>query len=183
VTIDDFCLLLQAEIPRLRRYARALTRNPSRADDLVQDTLTRALRKQHLWEPGSDLRAWLLTIMHNHNVNEVRRTARDDLAVDIDQCAGTVIATTDPTGSCQLQELDVAIGRLPEEQRQVLLLVGLEGLSYEHTAAILCIPVGTVRSRLSRARDLLRRLMGIEKSPTKVGRPKHEATWRPAIAA
>jgi RNA polymerase sigma-70 factor, ECF subfamily len=181
--MDHFHRLLEAEIPRLRRYARALTRNAVRADDLVQDTLTRALLKRHLWEPGTDLRAWLFTIMHNQNVNEVRRAARDAVAVDIDQCVGTAIATTDPTGSRQLHELQRAIGRLPEEQRQVLLLVGLEGMSYEDTAAILGIPVGTVRSRLSRGRDFLRKLMGMEKPATTVGRPKLETTARPAMAA
>jgi RNA polymerase sigma-70 factor (ECF subfamily) len=180
--MDHFHRLLEAEIPRLRRYARALTHNAVRADDLVQDTLTRALRKQHLWEPGSDLRAWLFTIMHNQNVNDVRRAACDDIAVDIDQFVSIMIATTDPTGSRQLQELDLAIANLPEEQRQVLLLVGLEGLSYQDTAAILRIPVGTVRSRLSRARDFLRKLLGVEKSATTVGRPKQVAA-RPAMAA
>jgi RNA polymerase sigma-70 factor (ECF subfamily) len=181
--MDHFHRLLEAEIPRLRRYARALTRNAVRADDLVQDTLARALRKQHLWERGTDLRAWLFTIMHNQNINEMRRAMRYELAVDIDQCACAPIATTDPTGSRQLRELEHAIGQLPEEQRQVLLLVGLEGMSYEDTASILGIPVGTVRSRLSRGRDFLRKLMGMEKQATTVGRPKLEATARPPAMA
>ena len=81
--MTDFHHRLEGEIPRLRRYARALTRNAVRADDLVQETLVRALHKEHLWQPGTDLRAWLFTIMHNQNVNEIRRTIRDDGTVDL----------------------------------------------------------------------------------------------------
>ena len=150
------------EIPRLRRYARALTRDAIRADDLVQETLTRALRKERLWQPGTDLRAWLFTMMHNLNVNEVRRGVRDQTAINVEDCSRILVATADPTGLRQLNELDRAIARLPEDQRQVLLLVGLEGMSYQDVAAILNIPIGTVRSRLSRGRDLLRKILGIE---------------------
>lgn len=181
--MTDFRHRLEEEIPRLRRYARALTRNAVRADDLVQETLTRALRKEDLWQPGTDLRAWLFTIMHNLNVNEVRRLIKDETLVDIAGCSSKLMATTDPTASCQLQELDRAISMLPEDQRQVVLLVGLEGMDYQDTAAVLNIPVGTVRSRLSRGRDLLRKLMGVEKPPSQVGRSKRSAMWSPAMAA
>ena len=179
---DRFHRDLENEIPRLRRYARALTRDAIRADDLVQETLTRALRKQRLWQPGTDLRAWLFTMMHNLNVNEVRRAVRDQTSVDIDNCSRILVATSDPTGSRQLNELDRAIARLPEDQRQVLLLVGLEGMSYEDVAAILNIPIGTVRSRLSRGRDLLRKIMGIEERSI-VKRPKPSPIRAPAMAA
>src|SRR5438309_3827139 len=81
--MNDFHRRLEKEIPRPRRYASALTRNELRADDLVQDTLTRAIEKEHLWEPGTDLRAWLLTIMHNQNVNLVRRAVREVATVDL----------------------------------------------------------------------------------------------------
>jgi RNA polymerase sigma-70 factor, ECF subfamily len=157
--VSKFHDLVEQEIPRLRRYARALTRNADRADDLIQDTLLRAIAKAHLWQPGTDLRAWLFTVMHNQYVNAVRRAMRDDNAVDIDQMSSSLVATTDPSGSRQLHELDRALGRLPEEQRAVILLVGLEGMSYETAAEVLSVPVGTVRSRLSRGRDALRRLM------------------------
>jgi RNA polymerase sigma-70 factor (ECF subfamily) len=163
--MNDFHRRLEQEIPRLRRYARALTRNAPRADDLVQETLARALRKEHLWQPGTNLRAWLFTIMHHQNVNEVRRAIRDGAAVDIEDCSEILIATTDPTASRQLRELDHALGGLPEEQRQVILLVGLDGMSYEEAAAIFDVPVGTIRSRLSRGRDTLRKLMDIEAKP------------------
>src|SRR5271156_1604469 len=136
--MNDFHRRLEGEIPRLRRYARALTRNVPRADDLLQETLSRALRKEHLWQPGTDLRAWLFTIMHNQNVNDIRHAMRDGGA-GITDCSATLIATTDPTASRQLRELDHALGQLPEDQRQVILLVGLEGMSYEEAAAILYV--------------------------------------------
>ena len=139
--------LVEQEIPRLRRYARALTHATDRADDLVQDTLVRALSKLHLWQPGTDLRAWLFTIMHHQFVNTVRRAARDKTMVDIEHVSSTLTATTDPTARRQLVELDRALARLPSEQREVVLLVGLEGLPYESVARILDVPIGTVRSR------------------------------------
>jgi RNA polymerase sigma-70 factor (ECF subfamily) len=157
--MSEFHCLVEGEIPRLRRYARALTRNADRADDLVQNTLVRALTKAHLFQSGTDIRAWLFTIMHNQNVNDVRRTIREDASLDIADCSVPLAATTDPTVSCQLRELDRALAELPEEQRRVILLCGLEGMSYEDAATILNIPIGTVRSRLSRGRDALRHLL------------------------
>jgi RNA polymerase sigma-70 factor (ECF subfamily) len=157
--MSEFHRLVEEQVPRLRRYARALTRNPERADDLVQDTLVRALAKQHLWQPGTNLRAWLFTLMHNQHVNTVRRSARERFAVGLEKMSDTLTATSDPTASRQLHELDRALNQLPEEQRQAILLIGLEGLSYDEAAAVLDVPIGTVRSRLSRGRDNLRRLM------------------------
>jgi len=157
--------LVEQEIPRLRRYARALTRTSDRADDLVQDTLVRALTKFHLWQPGTDIRAWLFTIMHHQYVNTVRREARETSSVDIEDISPKLVATTDPTARRQLVELDRALARLPAEQREVVLLVGLEGMPYESVARILDVPIGTVRSRLSRGRDRLRELMGKDREP------------------
>jgi RNA polymerase sigma-70 factor (ECF subfamily) len=161
--MDNFASLLEAEIPRLRRYARALTRDAIRADDLVQSCLTRALAKQHLWQAGTNLRAWLFTLMHNQHVNDVRRSAHEGVTVDVDDAASPVL-TVHPTAmaSLELRDLEAAIGKLAPEQRQVILLVGLEGMQYEEVALILNVPVGTVRSRLSRGRDQLRRLMDME---------------------
>ena len=116
--MSEYHRLVEEQIPRLRRYARALTSNRERADDLVQDTLVRALVKEHLWQPGTDLRAWLFTIMHNQHVNIVRHGVRDAAAVDVEQVSGTLSATTDPTASCQLRELDCALSRLPLEKRR-----------------------------------------------------------------
>jgi RNA polymerase sigma-70 factor (ECF subfamily) len=159
--MSELLSLIESEIPRLRRYARALTRNADRADDLVQETLTRAIAKGHLWQPDTDIRAWLFTIMHNQHVNMVRRAVRDGNHLDVEQISSALVATTDPTASCQLRELEKALGRLHDEQRAVILLVGLEGMSYETAAKILNIPIGTVRSRLSRGRDALRQLLDI----------------------
>ena len=166
--MSEFNGLVEQEIPRLRRYARALTRSADRADDLVQETLLRAISKSHLWQTGTDIRAWLFTIMHNHYVNMVRRAMRDEATVDIDQLSSALVAVTDPTASSQLRELDQALARLPGEQREVILLVGLEGMSYDTAAKVLSVPVGTVRSRLSRGRDALRRIMGL---PEKAEKP------------
>ena len=157
--MNDFARLLEAEIPRLRRYARALTRDVSRADDLVQSCLTRAVAKQHLWQPGTDLRAWLFTILHNQHVNDVRRSVREGINVAVEEMAPMLTVQSNAVAVLQLSDLEAAIARLPQEQRQVILLVGLEGMRYEEVAAILGVPVGTVRSRLSRGRDQLRRLM------------------------
>src|ERR1044072_4768626 len=100
--MPDFCDLLEPQIPKLRRYARALTRDTHRADDLVQDTLVRALAKQKHWQPGTNLRAWLFTLMHNQYVNDVRRSQRDASAVNIDDISESLEATSDPTASRQV---------------------------------------------------------------------------------
>src|SRR5271165_3181261 len=157
--MNDFGRFLEKEIPRLRRYARALTRNESRADDLVQDTLVRAIANQHRWQCGTNLRAWLFTIMHNENVNGIRRSLREGIVVAVDDASPFFIAPTDPTGALSLRDLDRALARISEEQRQIILLVGLEGISYEEAATVLDVPLGTIRSRLSRGRAALRNLM------------------------
>ena len=158
--MSDFARLLEAEIPRLRRYARALTRDPIRSDDLVQSCLMRAIAKQHLWEHGTNLRAWLFTIMHNQHVNDVRRSAREGITVELVDAPTT---TAEPVAETQLalRDLERALAKLRTEEREVILLVGLEGMAYEEVAEVLGIPPGTVRSRLSRGRDSLRRLMGM----------------------
>jgi RNA polymerase sigma-70 factor, ECF subfamily len=170
--LSEFHRLIEQQIPRLRRYARALTRNRERADDLVQDTLGRALSKEQFWQPGTNLRAWLFTIMHNQNVNNVRRDIRESGALGIETISVALPATTDPTASRQMFELERALAQLPLEQRQVILLVGLEGISYEDAAGILLIPVGTVRSRLSRGRDALRKLLDMEEGPSAIALPQ-----------
>jgi RNA polymerase sigma-70 factor (ECF subfamily) len=158
--MNEFGRLLEKEIPRLRRYARALTRDVSRADDLVQDTLVRAIAKQHCWQCGTNLRAWLFTIMHNQNVNGVRGRAREGITVEVaDTWPALAAATDDPTAALSLRDLDHALAEIPEERRRVILLIGLEGTSYEEAATILDVPIGTIRSRLSRGRQSLRILM------------------------
>ena len=143
-------------IPRLRRYARALVGDRATADDLVQDTLERAWAKLHLYRRGTDLRAWLFTVMHNVHVNRVRAWRSTDTLDD----EMPELAQRPPQGDALLvRDLDRAIARLPAEQRAVLLLVTLEEMSYDEVARTLGIPIGTVMSRLSRAREKLRAMM------------------------
>ena len=151
---------IEAEIPRLRRYARALTRDVVTADDLVQDCLTRALGKLHLWQDGTDLRAWLFTILHNQYVNHIRRAVREGSAVGLNESEPLLSRAPQQGKRLELRDLERAIAKLPDEQRIVILLVGLEGMRYEEVAAVLDVPVGTIRSRLSRGREALRRLTG-----------------------
>lgn len=161
--MTEFSALVEEQIPRLRRYARALLRSDiSAADDLVQETLARAVAKQHLWEPGTNLRAWLFTLMHNQFVNDVRRSARVGIAVDIDDFHNVMASTSDASASVLLRDLERGLAGIAVEQRQAILLVGLEGMSYEEAATVLGVPIGTVRSRLSRGRDALRKLMDME---------------------
>lgn len=160
--MSEFVALLEAEIPRLRRYARALCWDSTRADDLLQTCLTRAVAKQHLWQPGTDLRAWLITMVHNQHVSDLRRLARVGTAISIDEAAPPRSVEPNVFAVLELRDLQAAIGKLSEEQRQAVLLVGLEEMPYEEAAAVLGIPTGTLRSRLSRARTELRQSMGME---------------------
>ena len=140
-------------IPRLRRYARALAGDRAAADDLVQDTLERAWSKFHLYRRGTDLRAWLFTVMHNVYVNQLR-AARP--TAPLDEELPELSRPPRESDGLMLRDLDAAIQRLPAEQREVLLLVALEDMSYEQTARTIGIPIGTVMSRLARAREKLR---------------------------
>jgi RNA polymerase sigma-70 factor (ECF subfamily) len=174
---------IEAEIPRLRRYARALARDVMTADDLVQECLTRALDKSRLWEQGTDLRAWLFTILHNQYVNHVRRSLREGVAVRLSEREPLLTRVPQQGEWLELRDVERAIAKLPEAQRSVILLVGLEGMRYEEVAAILDVPVGTIRSRLSRGRDALRRLTGAVQSGGRGhdGRPKRSWPRRPAV--
>jgi RNA polymerase sigma-70 factor (ECF subfamily) len=143
-------------IPRLRRYARALVGDRATADDLVQDTLERAWSKLHLYRHGTDLRAWLFTVMHNVHVNRVRASRpTDPLEDDMPELAQRATQGD----SLLVRDLERGIAALPLAQREVLLLVALEDLSYDETARALGIPIGTVMSRLARAREKLRLLL------------------------
>jgi RNA polymerase sigma-70 factor (ECF subfamily) len=152
---------IEAEIPSLRRYARALVRDVTGADDLVQECLTRALSKLDLWCEGTSLRAWLFTILHNQYVNQVRRSVRIGAPVEFsgDDAPAALSVPATQEKRLELRDLERALARLPQEQRAVTLLVGLEGMSYSDVAGVVGVPVGTVRSRLSRGRLALRQLM------------------------
>lgn len=151
--------LIEEQLPRLRRYARALTGNRALSDDLVQDTLERAWTRLHLWRPGSDMRAWLFTIMHNVFVNGVRARRLETTPLEDEPSASEAAGRGTPEDGLLMRDLQVALAQLPAEQREVLLLVALEGLRYEEIAEVLGVPIGTVMSRLSRARERLRTLL------------------------
>jgi len=155
--VSDHEGLIPQHIPRLRRYARALTGDRNAADDLVQDTLERALSRLHLWRQGSDLRAWLFTIMHNIYVNQTRSRIRHPHEA-LDESAAEALHDREPDWA-ELRDIDDALARLPADQRAVLLLVGLEQFTYGEAAQVLEVPLGTVMSRLSRGRERLRLIL------------------------
>jgi len=151
---------IEALIPRLRRFARALAGSREAADDLVQDTLERAWTKRHLWQAGTNLRAWLFAVMHGVYVNGTRRRWR---AESLDALENSAPERADDGASAEtavaVGELREALQALSEEQREVVLLVGLEQLSYAEAANVLEVPIGTVMSRLARGRERLRQLL------------------------
>jgi RNA polymerase sigma-70 factor (ECF subfamily) len=151
--VSDFHLLLEEQLPKLMRYATALTRDDDEAGELIEDTVREALARQREWCGNADIRVWLLTLLHDLRGNPFR------------QLTLSRPAARDPAAELTLSALDHALGRLPEEQRALILLIGLEDLSYANTADILRISVPTLRSRLARARADLHRLMGVEEAP------------------
>lgn len=156
---------IEACVPALRRYARALTRNADGADDLVQDCLERAIRKRRLWAPSGPLRAWLFKILLNLYRNDGRHQRRRGEHVPLDALLVEPSIPAPQPGRIALAEMARAIDQLAEEQRQALLLVVLGGSSYEEAAHSLGIPIGTLMSRLSRARTALRALTGSAEEP------------------
>ena len=158
--MNDMMLLVEPLIPALRRYARALLRDRAAADDLVQDCLERTITRWHQRRQDGDARSWVFTILHNLAINRLRQTARRGRQVELDD-AGPAAITCPANQEDRLiyQDLLQALGALPDEQRTVLLLVSVEDLPYADVARILAVPVGTVMSRLSRAREKLQRLL------------------------
>jgi len=145
--VSTFHQDVEAAIPALRRYARALTRDAETADDLVQDTLVRALRSEHLFH-GGDVRSWLYTILTNLNRNRLRALARRPPLQAIEDNDAPEV--TGPEAGAR--DIERALASLVEDQRSALLLVVLEGLSYREVAQVQGVPIGTVMSRLARAR-------------------------------
>jgi RNA polymerase sigma-70 factor (ECF subfamily) len=158
-----FDQLITDHIPRLRRYARALVRDVHAADDLVQDCLERAWSRQHLYDSSQAIRPWLFSILHNIYANAARDYHRAPPLVALSQVDDVIDAQQETDLS--LRDLQRSLALLGNEHREVLLLVGLEQLSYKETAEVLNIPLGTVMSRLTRARDKLRELMHSQPAP------------------
>jgi RNA polymerase sigma-70 factor (ECF subfamily) len=151
---------MEALIPNLRAYARMLTHDRANADDLVQACLERAIDKVDTFEPGTNLKGWLFTILRNVYINDRRRAARWEADSDPVDMEDLFPAAPSQANSLAMQEFMEAFQRLKEDERSLLMMVAVEGCSYEDTAGILGVPVGTVRSRLSRARGHLRELLG-----------------------
>ena len=165
-----------ALIEPLRRYARSLTRDESRAEDLVQDTLVRAYERHGTFRAGGNLRAWLLSILHNTFVDERRRdraeSRRIEEAAQVAELSGPAFPS-DQESRVRLAQIQEAFLALPEEQRAALHLVAVEGLSYQEAAAALDVPLGTLMSRLGRARAALRAFEeGQSLDPSAAGKPR-----------
>jgi RNA polymerase sigma-70 factor (ECF subfamily) len=154
--VRDVAALIEPHIPALRRYAWALLRDEAAADDLVQDCLERALSRWQLRRRDGNLRAWLFAILHNRFISDRRRDRRRGVPLPLEEGSETA-AVADAESAVVRRDLLEALALLPEEQRAVVLLVGVEDLSYEDAARALGIPIGTVMSRLSRGREKLRR--------------------------
>ncbi len=148
------------EIPRFRRYARALLGPETDSDDLVQETLARALQRIEQWRTGDSPRKWLFSILHNLHIDAVRRGARQPAHVQIEGDGAIVAGPPDDLGT--RRDLARALQEISTEHREVLLLVGLEGLTYAEAADVLKVPIGTIMSRLARARERLRVLMACD---------------------
>lgn len=158
--MSDMGHLIEPLIPALRRYARALMGNAAAADDLVQDCLERTISRWHQRRDDGDTRAWMFTILHNLAINRLRQTARRGRHIELEDAEESAM-TRPASQEDAIRETDImaAVNRLPDEQRSVLLLISVEALSYADTARVLDVPIGTVMSRLARARERLRRLM------------------------
>jgi RNA polymerase sigma-70 factor (ECF subfamily) len=160
----DFEAEVISGLPLLRRYARALTGDPAWADDLVQDTAERALVRHRAFRAGTNLRAWLFTILRHIYIDQLR--ARREIAVDEDAAPWRSLeAPRTEVDALVLRDVQEALYHLPVEQREVILLIGVEELTYQEASAVLGVPIGTVMSRLSRAREHMRILLAGEACP------------------
>jgi RNA polymerase sigma-70 factor, ECF subfamily len=152
----EFSRLVEAEIPYLRRIVRRWQRDAANAADLVQDTLVRALANGHLWQPGTNMRAWLIVIMRNHFLASLARSSRSSQADATFAAANPDLAPDGMDARLMLRDVASVLARLPVKQRSALLLVGVEGQSYEEVAAAMGTSVGAIRCDLARARARLR---------------------------
>ena len=161
---------IEAAIPGLRAYARALTRDREVADDLVQDTLEAALARQAQWRGDGPLRAWLARILMNRFRDGLRRKRPETTVLTLVPDPADLSATRAAEGRLALAEVHAAMGRLPEDQRAALLLVALEGMSLAEAASVLGCAEGTLASRLARAREALRQMTGREAMASRGGK-------------
>jgi RNA polymerase sigma-70 factor, ECF subfamily len=147
---------IEGFVPHLRRYALTLCRNLADADDLVQESMARALKKSHLFQGGTNLRAWLFTIMHNVHASAMRRRKYMGSPIDPDIAAAILSVLPQQELALEMMSVIKAMKGIPDTQREAVILVGVEEMSYEQTAERLNVPIGTIKSRVSRGRDALR---------------------------
>jgi RNA polymerase sigma-70 factor (ECF subfamily) len=164
--VTDIAALVEPHIPALRRYAWALLRGRDSADDLVQDCLERAVGRWHLRRRDGNVRAWLFAILHNQFMSDRRRDKRRGLEMPLDSLPREPATMASQEANLAVGDVLEALKALPEDQRSILLLVGVEAFSYQQSADILGIPIGTVMSRLSRGRERLRRLLDEDRPAT-----------------
>jgi RNA polymerase sigma-70 factor, ECF subfamily len=150
-----------AAVPKLRAFAISLSGNVDRADDLVQETLVRALANIHSFEPGTNMQAWLFTILRNLFRSEYRKRRREVEDVE-GRYSDTLVSQPEQGSRLELKQMRAALAKLPDDQREALILVGASGFSYEEAAAICGCAVGTVKSRVNRARNRLAAELSIE---------------------
>lgn len=168
--MNEVAQQIEEYVPALQRYALALCRNATAADDLVQECVVRGLTKAHLYNPGTNLRAWLFTIMHNLHVSDVRRNGKWKQPADPEAALNDLSVTASQPSTVMLRAVKNAMMALPDQQRLVLYSVGVEGKSYEEVSDEFDIPVGTVKSRCFRAREALQRdLNGHHSADTSFG--------------
>jgi len=161
----DFRRLLVFHLPHLRAVARALTGHRDRADDLVNDTILKALSAETQFRPGTNIKAWLMTILRNHYINGLRRSRIEVETVDeIPEAA----LPTEPNQEyvVEMNEVAAALQRMSAEHREILVLISAAGLSYEEAADVCGCAVGTIKSRLNRARGELKRVLATSKGRT-----------------
>ena len=164
---ENIAVEIAQNVPSLRRFARALCGDPSLADDLVQDTVERALNKSHLYDPSRPLKAWLFAILRNLHISELRRVGRGRIVKTVDEMAPAEQAIDGGQDSqVGVRSIAQALERLPEPNREVILLIALEDMSYRDCAEIIGVPVGTIMSRLSRGRAALRDLLEGREKPS-----------------
>jgi RNA polymerase sigma-70 factor (ECF subfamily) len=162
---EDPAAAVAQHIVALRRYARSLVRNSVEADDLVQECLTRAVARLRVWNEVRDLRAYLFTILNNVHLDTIAQRKRAGNVVPIDEAMASLSSRPNQLARIEANELGEALERIPEEQRRVVLLVGVGGMKYHEIASMLGIPIGTVMSRLSRGREALRQILSGEELP------------------
>ncbi|MGB3500721.1 MAG: sigma-70 family RNA polymerase sigma factor [Mesorhizobium sp.] len=156
----DFKAGLLAAIPNLRAFAVSLTHSSDRADDLVQETLVKAWDKQRSFEPGTNLKAWLFTILRNEFYSQMRKRGREIQDSDGIMTAKLAVHPSQP-GKLDLEDFRGALGQLPEDQREAIILIGASGFSYEEAAEICGCAIGTIKSRVSRARTRLQEILEV----------------------